>query len=52
MTYVEELCLNEYREKFLKYPEWNFQESNTQIPFDLLEKYSMFMEDKKNNKIK
>lgn len=52
MTYVEELCLTEYHKNYLKFPEWNFQESNTQIPFDLLESYSMFIENKKNKKNK
>ena len=43
MTYVEELCLTEYHKNYLRFPEWNFQESNTQIPFDLLD---IFIRDK------
>ena len=47
MTYIEELCLKEYHNIFSKFPEWNYQESNTQIPIDLLEGYGIFIQEKK-----
>ena len=39
---MERLCINQYFESEKCYPEWNFQESNTQYPSDLAEQYSEF----------
>lgn len=47
VTYVEELCLKEYFEEHLNYPEWNFQESHTKIPLNLIESFGRFIENKK-----
>ena len=47
VTYIEELCLKEYFEEYSNYPEWNFQESNTKIPLNLIESFGRFIENKK-----
>ncbi len=52
MTYVEELCLKEYFKEYSKYPEWNYQESHKELPIDMIESYSSFVENKKNLKTK
>lgn len=47
VTYIENICLQEYHKHFMKYPEWNFQENNTQIPLKLVENYGIFIQNKK-----
>jgi hypothetical protein len=47
---MELLCVNQHFESEKYYPEWNFQESNSQYPLDLVEQYNEFKIIKTNKK--
>jgi hypothetical protein len=47
---MELLCVNQHFESEQYYPEWNFQESNSQYPIDLVEQYNEFKVIKTNKK--
>lgn len=51
ITYIEEFCLEEYYEHFSEYPEWNFQEGGKQIPLNLIESYTIFIDNKRKKRI-
>jgi hypothetical protein len=50
MTYVEKLYLDDYKNNFGKYPEWNFQENNQKLPNNLMENFGKFIINKKTKK--
>ena len=47
VTYIENLCLVDYKNKFGTYPTWNFQERGETLPIYLMEKFGTFIKDKK-----
>jgi hypothetical protein len=50
VTYVEQLCLSDYKIVFGDFPEWNFQERGETLPIDLMENFGIFISNKKKNK--
>lgn len=50
VTYIEQLCLNDYKIIFGDFPEWNFQERGETLPIDLVENFGIFISDKKKTK--
>jgi hypothetical protein len=49
VTYVEHLCLQDYKSVYGSYPSWNFQESGNQLPKSLMESFGKFIADKKKS---
>lgn len=50
MTYVEKLYLDDYKNNFGKFPDWNFQENNEKLPNNLMESFGTFIINKKQKK--
>jgi len=50
MTYVEKLYLDDYKNNFGEFPEWNFQENNKKLPNNLMESFGSFIVNKKQKK--
>jgi hypothetical protein len=46
VTYYEKQYLDDFKEIFETYPEWNFQESGNKLPIYLVENYAKFMGNK------
>lgn len=50
VTYIEQLCLNDYKELFGNFPDWNFMERGEKLPIDLMESFGIFITNKKKSK--
>jgi hypothetical protein len=51
VTYYEKQYLDDFKEIFGSYPEWNFQESGNKLSIYLIEKYVKFMDNKNKKRL-
>jgi hypothetical protein len=47
---LERLFIEDYKNIYGKFPEWNFQENGKTLPIDLVESFGKFIMNKKQKK--